>query len=241
MKPYLSVPIQECGEPLAPIAIEGVQLLNPPPYQQLGADYQGRSPFCLRTGVLQALVTARQELVKQQPDWQILVFDAYRPIAVQQFMVDYTFGQILQRDRLTTVQLTDTQRANIYDQVYQIWALPSPDPKTPPPHSTGAALDITLLDETGNPVAMGGEIDELSPRSQPDYYRQLTPKNSTEAQTFAQYQQQRDLLNTIMETAGFLRHPGEWWHFSKGDQFWAWQQNQRRSTEYYFAHYGRVE
>lgn len=241
MKPYLSVPIQECGEPLAPIAIEGVQLLNPPPYQQLGADYQGRSPFCLRTGVLQALVTARQELVKQQPDWQILVFDAYRPIAVQQFMVDYTFGQILQRDRLTTVQLTDTQRANIYDQVYQIWALPSPDPKTPPPHSTGAALDIILLDETGNPVAMGGEIDELSPRSQPDYYRQLTPKNSTEAQTFAQYQQQRDLLNTIMETAGFLRHPGEWWHFSKGDQFWAWQQNQRRSMEYYFAHYGRVE
>lgn len=88
---------------------------------------------------------------------------------------------------------------------------------------------------------MGGEIDELSPRSQPDYYRQLTPQNSTEAQAFTQYQQRRDFLNTLMETAGFLRHPGEWWHFSKGDQFWAWQQNQRRSPERYVAHYGRVE
>lgn len=133
MKPYLSVPIQECDEPLEPIAIEGVRLQNPPPYQQLGADYQGRSPFCLRSGVLQALATARQELIKHQPDWQILVFDAYRPIVVQQFMVDYTFGQILQRDGLTTAQLTDIQRADIYDQVYQIWALPSSDPKTPPP------------------------------------------------------------------------------------------------------------
>ena len=242
MKPYLSVPIQDCGEPLVPIAIEGVTLHNPPPYQQLGADYQGRSPFCLRTGVLQGLAAARQTLIKQKPDWQILVFDAYRPIAVQQFMVDYTFEQILQRDGLTSAQLTEDQRADVYEQVYQIWALPSHDPKTPPPHSTGAALDITLLDETGNPLDMGGDIDELSPRSQPDYYQQLTPQNSAEGQKFTQYQQRRDFLNNIMTSAGFLRHPGEWWHFSKGDQFWAWQQNQRQSTdEHTVAYYGRVE
>ena len=120
--------------------------------------------------------------------------------------------------------------------------MPSHDPKTPPPHSTGAALDITLLDETGNPLDMGGDIDELSPRSQPDYYQQLTQQNSAEGQKFTQYQQRRDFLNNIMTSAGFLRHPGEWWHFSKGDQFWAWQQNQRQSTdEHTVAYYGRVE
>ena len=26
-----------------------------------------------------------------------------------------------------------------------------------------------------------------------------------------------------MGTAGFVQHPNEWWHFSHGDQMWAWQ------------------
>ncbi|WP_413325826.1 M15 family metallopeptidase [Synechococcus sp. MIT S9503] len=26
-----------------------------------------------------------------------------------------------------------------------------------------------------------------------------------------------------MTEAGFARHPNEWWHFSHGDQLWAWQ------------------
>ena len=25
-----------------------------------------------------------------------------------------------------------------------------------------------------------------------------------------------------MRSAGFVRHPNEWWHFSHGDQLWAW-------------------
>jgi D-alanyl-D-alanine dipeptidase len=240
MKPYLSVPIQDCGEPLVPIALEGVCLQNPPPYQQLGADYQGRSPFCVRTGVLAALREARDWLNARKPDWQILIFDAYRPIAVQQFMVDYTFNQVLQRDDLTATNLTEEQRLAIYDQVYQIWALPSADPTTPPPHSTGAAIDLTLLDETGTPIDMGGAIDELSPRSQPDYYRPLIAQATTDADTFSQYQARRDLLNDMMTAAGFLRHPGEWWHFSKGDQLWAWQQNQQQPSGRYIAYYGRV-
>jgi D-alanyl-D-alanine dipeptidase len=184
---------------------------------------------------------ARDYLRSQQPAWQILIFDAYRPVPVQQFMVDYTFRQILQREGLTMAELTWAQRGEIYEQVYQIWALPSQDPQTPPPHSTGAAIDLTLIDETGHPLEMGGDIDELSPRSQPDYYRQLLPQTASEADIFSSYQQRRDFLNEIMTAAGFLRHPGEWWHFSQGDQLWAWQQNQRQSTGRYVACYGRIE
>lgn len=240
MKPYLSVPIQDCGEPLVPIVIEGIALMEPPPYQQLGADYQGRSPFFVRTGILQALTQARDALQQQRPGWQMLIFDAYRPITVQQFMVDYTFDQILQRDGLTAEPLTNQQRDAILSQVYQIWAVPSHDPQTPPPHSTGAAIDLTLLDEQGHWVEMGGDIDELSPRSQPDYYQHVTPKNEEESQKFCHYQQNRDLLNNIMQSAGFMRHPGEWWHFSRGDQFWAWQCNHGQANGPHIAYYGRV-
>ncbi|MEB3190857.1 MAG: M15 family metallopeptidase [Snowella sp.] len=235
MKPYSKIPIQDCGEPLVPIALENICLEDPAPYVFLGADYQGKSPYCLRTGVLTALAQAQDNLSQCQPGWKIKVFDAYRPIAVQQFMVDYTFGQILARDKLTLEQLSEAQRQQILEEVYQIWAIPSHDPATPPPHSTGAALDITLINELGQAVAMGGEIDELSPRSQPNFYQQATDQ---EAQI---YHYHRCLLNDLMESVGFLRHPGEWWHFSLGDQLWAWQYNQRNAIAHRIAHYGRVE
>jgi D-alanyl-D-alanine dipeptidase len=235
MKPYSKIPIQDCGESLVPIALETICLEDPAPYVLLGADYQGKSPYCLRTGVLTALAQAQENLSQGQPGWKIKVFDAYRPIAVQQFMVDYTFGQILERDKLTLEQLSEVQRQQVLEEVYQIWAIPSHDPATPPPHSTGAALDITLIDESGQAVAMGGEIDELSPRSQPNFYQQATDQ---EAQI---YHHHRCLLNDLMESVGFLRHPGEWWHFSLGDQLWAWQYNQRNPIAPRIAHYGRVE
>ena len=44
MKPYQQILIEECGDPLLPIALPNIVLTDPPPYQQLGADYQGKSP-----------------------------------------------------------------------------------------------------------------------------------------------------------------------------------------------------
>ena len=39
------------------------------------------------------------------------------------------------------------------------------------------------------------------------------------------WQSRRDLLANVMRKAGFVRHPHEWWHFSYGDQLWAWKKN----------------
>lgn len=233
-KPYRQIPIQECGDRLVPIELDTIVLEKPHPYEQLGADYQGKNPFSLRSQVLAALALAQQFLTAQAPGWRIKVFDAYRPIAVQQFMVDYTFQQILERDQLRAEDLTTTQRETILQEVYQIWAIPSHDPATPPPHSTGAALDITLVNAQGQTVEMGGAIDELSPRSHPDYYREATDE------TGQRFQTHRALLNEVMEKAGFLRHPEEWWHFSQGDQLWAWQYRLRHPDSQAIAQYGGI-
>jgi len=32
-----------------------------------------------------------------------------------------------------------------------------------------------------------------------------------------------NLLKEIMLKFGFAQHPNEWWHFSYGDQLWAWK------------------
>lgn len=233
-KPYQQIPIQEIGEPLVPISSTALALVSPHPYQQLGAPYGEQSPYSLRQGVLAALLHAQQTLQQIQPGWRIQIFDAYRPLAVQQFMVDHTLANLIQVKGLDPKQISPQQRRDLLSDVYQFWALPSEDPATPPPHSTGAAVDLTLLDHLGQPVAMGGAIDELSCRSYPNYYGEQPDAQSQH------YHHHRQLLYRIMRTAGFHQHPQEWWHFCLGDQMWAWLERQIASGQAVSARYGRM-
>lgn len=234
MKPYQAIPISDCGEPLVPILVGDFARVEPHPYVSLGAPYGDLSPFYLRQGVLEALHHAQAQLQRQKPGWLIQIFDAYRPIAVQQFMVDHAFQTLLGQRNRSLADLTEAEQASLWTEVYQFWALPSDDPRMPPPHSTGAALDVTLVDETGQPVPMGSPIDELSPRSLPNYFAAAEDKESR------QWHCDRTLLYTVMQSAGFRRHPNEWWHFSLGDQLWAWLVRQEQPQNPVIARYGRI-
>lgn len=234
MKPYQQIPIVECGEPLVPIPLESFAVESPHPYEKLGAPYGDRSPFFLRQGILERLQIAQTYLQQHQPGWRIQIFDAYRPVEVQQFMVDYTFNQLVQAEGLSLHQLTPTQRQAFQEQVDRFWASPSLDPATPPPHSTGAAIDVTLVNAQNQTLDMGSPIDEISPRSHPDYF--LNPQHPDDIH----YQTHRQLLAEAMGKALFCQHPNEWWHFSFGDQLWAWLHRSQTSTAKAIARYGRV-
>lgn len=233
MKPYQQIAIVECNEPLVPI-LPVFSLVQPHPYAQLGAPYGNKSPFYLRRGVCERLLLAQTYLQQQRPGWRIQIFDAYRPISVQQFMVDYTFEQVVRSQGLTPAHLTTAQREEILSQVYEFWAAPSPDPATPPPHSTGAAVDLTLVDANEQTIDMGSPIDELSPRSYPNHFA-----NSIDIQK-QRFHDHRQLLFHCLTTAGFIQHPNEWWHFSYGDQLWAWRTNQASPTASVIAQYGAI-
>lgn len=244
MKPYQQIPIADCGEPLVPIPLDQFAVEQPHPYVKVAAPYGDRSPYYLRQGVLQRLIQAQQLLQQRYPDWRIQIFDAYRPLSVQQYMVDYTFTQTAAAQGLSPAQLTEPQRQEILEQVYQFWAVPSFDPATPPPHSTGAAVDVTLVDAIGTVVDMGSPIDEMSPRSYPDYFAEA---NAIEAEgdrltlhSHLTFHSHRQLLKEVMEAAGFRQHPREWWHFSVGDQLWAWLLQQDNPQVRQIACYGAV-
>jgi D-alanyl-D-alanine dipeptidase len=234
-KPYQTIPIEDCQEPLIPIPTTEFSFCSPHPYAQLGAPYGDTSPFCLREGVLQRLQTAQNYLQQKHPHWRIQIFDAYRPIAVQQFMVDHTFTETAKANGLHPDSMTPSQRQEIQAQVEKFWAPPSHNPATPPPHSTGAAVDITLANERDEPLNLGSPIDEISPRSAPDYFAASTSPPESH------YHQLRFLLREVMLAAEFQQHPAEWWHFSFGDQLWAWLTNQKSPANSTVAWYGRVE
>jgi zinc D-Ala-D-Ala dipeptidase len=233
MKPYQRIPIAESHDPLVVIP-SALARCEPHAYAKLGAPYGDDSPFALRQGVIERLRQAQDCLQQFQLGWRLQIFDAYRPVAVQQFMVDYTFAQVLHDRGWPADQITPVQRADALQQVHQFWAIPNLNPLTPTPHSTGGAVDLTLIDASGQPVDMGGAIDELSPRSHPEHYVGL-------ADELAQlYDRHRQLLNYCMTQAGFERHYHEWWHFSYGDQLWAWLRNRRDLGAGAIAQYGRV-
>ncbi|MEN8445989.1 MAG: M15 family metallopeptidase [Cyanobacteria bacterium J06555_13] len=217
MKPYQKVPIEECGEALLPIPLEKFSIVTPHPYEVLGAPYGEKSPYFLRSRVLESLVQAQEQLQAKCPSWHLQIFDAYRPISVQQFMVDYTFSQLAEAEGLDTANLSTETRSHLQSQVLKFWATPSANPNTPPPHSTGAAIDLTLCDADGTTVDMGSPIDEISPRSYPNHFANHTEPLAQKAH------HHRGLLAEVMVGVGFYQHPHEWWHFSMGDQMWALQ------------------
>jgi len=235
MKPYHKIAIDECGEPLVPIPTEHFAFQIPHPYEKLGAPYHNSkadSPYYLRQGVVDSLIAAQTQLQQNYQNWKILIFDAYRPVEVQQFMVDYTFNQIALAQGCE-FPVSEDKRQVIIEHVYQFWAVPSLDRAMPPPHSTGAALDVTLVDENNRLIDMGSPIDEISERSYPDYFGKSNEPQKQE------YHRHRKILKDAMIAAGFQQHPKEWWHFCLGDQMWAWLTNQNNSGSQFMARYGR--
>ena len=249
MKPYQRIPILDCKEALIPIPLAKFAIASPHPYQKLGAPYGKKTPYYLRQGVVERLTLAQRFLQQKCPGWRIQIVDAYRPIEVQQFMVDYTFAQLLAQRGLTEQTLIASEREGIWQEVFQFWATPSTDPMTPPPHSTGAAIDVTLVSHQNQVVDMGSPIDEVSPRSIPDYFAPTSfspddpiasPDTLISGDRTLHFHQNRQLLREIMHRAGFRQHPNEWWHFSWGDQLWAWQMNRESTDTMLVARYGRI-
>ncbi|MEK7635849.1 MAG: M15 family metallopeptidase [Patescibacteria group bacterium] len=79
-----------------------------------------------------------------------------------------------------------------------------------PPHTTGGAVDCTIIDIHGRQLNMGTAIDNFTKRSYTN-----SKVISKEAK------KNRLLLINIMTKAGFVNYPPEWWHWSYGDRYWA--------------------
>ena len=223
LKPWNNIKINECKEPLISIP-KSIFRLTPHPYMSLGAPYlAGTDPWVLRRGVLKRLILAQQLLSEINPQLQLALFDAWRPISVQKFMFDYTIQETCKSRGIDVNNLSfNGSINNVIDEVSCFWAKPSYDPHTPPPHSTGAAVDLTLANINCEPLDLGCEIDFIGPESSPDFYSRESFGTPDSELVF---HRRRTLLFLVMNQAGFAQHPNEWWHFSYGDQLWSWLTN----------------
>ncbi len=199
--------------------------IKPHAYESIGAPYgKGASPWMLRKEVIRRLLLAENYLKEAESNLRLAVFDAWRPIRVQKFMYDYTINQeCFSRGIDPSIQEDSVEFIEIVELVSKFWAFPSLEKSMPPPHSTGGAIDLTLATIDGNALNMGGEIDSIEPVSAPDYY--LKNEHLGAHSSACLWQSRRTLLTKVLKLSGFVQHPNEWWHFSYGDQLWAWSTN----------------
>ncbi len=177
--------IAECGEPLVRLT-EGPRLRLLNLYRRDG--WAGTSDAVwLRAGVADRLLAAAASL----PDgWGLAVFDGWRSPVTVRALYEHFYGP---GSTLPPGFLADPD-----------------DPDRVPPHTTGAAVDVTLTWQ-GTALALGTVFDDFTPAA---HLRSLEDSDDPSRAL-------RRLLHAHLAPQGFVGLAEEWWHVSYGDQHWA--------------------
>jgi zinc D-Ala-D-Ala dipeptidase len=150
----------------------------------LGRDvYGGFQKVLLHREAAKKFRKAAELLGQRAPELHFVVFDALRPQAAQ-------------------IQFWDIVKGTPQQPYFA-------DPAKGSIHSFGFAIDLGLLDAAGRELPMGTEFDDLSPLAEPRREEDFLK----EGKLTAHHLKNRRLLRSIMEEAGFLSIPHEWWHF----------------------------
>lgn len=140
--------------------------------------------------------------------YRLKILDAWRPFALQAELFDVYSEKII-RD-FTLADLPEDER-NAF--IARFVSHPVEDRDIPPVHTTGGAVDLTIIDENGTDLPMGTAFDDFTEKTDTAWFE----KGGDTA-----VRDNRRLLYHVMTEAGFTNLPSEWWHFDYGDRFWAY-------------------
>jgi D-alanyl-D-alanine dipeptidase len=217
----------EMGESLVLVNLRGkpwYSIDHNPPYHEKIPGAVGE--LYARHGVVHKLHTIQALLASSH--LEIYLYDAWRTQATQSYCRDVWFTRYVQQEH------PDWSPEQVAHEVGMYWAKgPSSeegiDRDSPPPHATGAAIDLTLAYVGGDPLWMGSLFDDVSPAAHADYLEYTIP--TERSFTYQEALRNRRMLYWLFRDAGFEINPNEWWHVSWGDQFWAKIQSWREGKE----------
>ncbi|MGL4598294.1 MAG: M15 family metallopeptidase [Bacteroidia bacterium] len=140
----------------------------------------------LQKNVAEKLVKAQQALRAIHPTYRLVVYDAVRPLHIQQMMWD-------------TVKLPQSEKTKYLS-----------NPARGSIHNYGAAIDLSILDSLGKPLDMGTPYDFFGELAHPVKENEMLAKGAlTRAQIL-----NRQTLRAAMRAGGFWGIQTEWWHFN---------------------------
>ena len=148
--------------------------------------YDGLTRAWLHPEAAASVDRAQKALTELMPGYSLLVKDAGRPMSVQRRMFNAVKG---------------TSKANYVANPAKGGGL----------HNYGMAVDITIVDPSGNEIDMGTEVDHLGPEANIWREEQLVSSGYMSENA----RQNRQLLRKLMTEAGFTPLRSEWWHFNR--------------------------
>ena len=204
----LQIPIRENDDPLVDIR----------DYREILIDTRksktSNSYFKLRKSIVAKLLEATKYLPQ---GIRFLIIEGHRPLSLQKkYFDEYS-------EELSGLH-SNWDKKRIYEEVSKYVA----PPEIIPPHSTGGAVDLTLVGEDEKEIDMGTRLN-ADPEESNNACFTLAANISDSART------NRQLLINTMSKSGFVNYPTEWWHWSYGDRYWAYH------SKAPFAFFGSVE
>lgn len=147
--------------------------------------YDDLSEAYLHPDAAYALVKAQEALKQLHPSYNLVVYDAARPMSVQKKMWNVVKGTS------KSIYVSNPSRGGGL-------------------HNYGLAVDISILDKNGVPLPMGTEVDHLGVEAHITREAELVKSRKISEEAV----RNRQLLRLIMREAGFRALNSEWWHFN---------------------------
>ena len=167
------------------------------------ADYIAEHPeydgVYVRSELLKRLTSAAQAL---GDPYKLVIRTGHRPIGVQKRLLKECAADYKRNNPgISDEKALEHARTFVSDPDFTL-----------PPHVCGAAVDVEIINSnTSTYLDFGSTMNDDSEKSFL-YYPDLTNEQ----------RENRLMLVTIMLDAGLASCMPEWWHFSYGDQVWAW-------------------
>ena len=141
----------------------------------------------LQKDVAIRLSKCQDYLTSLHPDLHLLVYDAVRPVSVQQIMWT-SLDSIPVNRRVKFVS----------------------NPKNRSIHNYGAAVDLTICNAAGIPLDMGAKYDEIDSIAYPSLESIFLKRGLLSKEQVAN----RVILRKVMASQHFTGIASEWWHFN---------------------------
>lgn len=199
-----AIPIRECGEPLIDLREQKEITFGPPPERPDNVCYTK-----MRKTVYDKLCRAQSML----PEGMYLcLYEGWRSLKLQGEL----FESMYANNQKSYPQLS---QAELFEETTKLISPVVLLDGTPniPPHSTGGAIDVYLIDSKGELLDMGMPLDQWSFDTGARLSQTDSVYISSEART------NRAIMIKVLLDVGFVNYPHEYWHWSYGDRYWAYQ------------------
>jgi D-alanyl-D-alanine dipeptidase len=203
----LAVSILDNQEPMIDLKHQKVIAYGPSPEIPNNTDYTK-----LRKTIYEKIKQAQILLPK---GLHFCLYEGYRSLHLQKTLFDNRFKKV-------KTQHPGWSESEIFIETTKLVSpvINQDGSNNIPPHSTGGAIDVYLVDDKGQPIDMGILVKDWMNDNNGSISLTSSLVISAEAQ------KNREIMSNVLAAVGFINYPTEYWHWSYGDRYWAYHKNE---------------